>query len=228
MDWIIDTIKLLISNGFDLMSIIVGFLIAIAIIYWKDILRHVMKRADIIKLESDQRAEMYAINSAVKINDLLSDIINKDKNISNVILCNYHNGASSDSDFSYYYFTSISEGIGNTTNQCIDIWREKSYINYQPELKYIHQNRSAIIDTTDEYDLKMFPKLSKLVIDSMASVALIVPISGIGHGIGFIVIMYNEHKTIDDRGDYLYNITPELEQIAVLLDYKRHKKNKKK
>lgn len=222
MDNLLDVVKMLLSNGFDFISILIGFALAVATIYWKQIIKLVLKKAKSIKEEEAMRAEMYSIDAARRINELLSDIVSNDERISNVILCNYHNGASSDANFSYYYFTSVSEAFGNTTNQCFDTWRERSYTNYQPELHYIHQKRSAVINIDDPIDVKMFPKLSKLVEQSSCKVGLLIPISGINRNIGMLIILFNQSASIDDRGDYVYSISSELEQFALLLDYKEH------
>lgn len=222
MDNIIDVLKMLVSNGFDLISIVVGFIIAVAVIYWKEILKIILKRARSYKEEETLKAELYAIDSARRINEILSDIVSRDPRISNVVLCNYHNGASSDANFSYYYFTSVSEAFGNTTNPCFDIWKEKSYINFQPELHYIHQKRSAILDIDSKEDVTMFPKFTNLVIQSKAKVCLFIPISGIRRNIGMLTILFNENVFIEDRSDYIYSLTSELEQLALLLDYRKH------
>lgn len=222
MDNMIDVLKMLLSNGFDFMSIVIGFIMAVAVIYWKEIVRVVLNKANHYKEEETLKAEMYTIDSARRINEILSDVVSKDSRISNVILCNYHNGASSDANFSYYYFTSISEAFGNRTNQCFDVWREKSYINYQPELHYIHQQRSAIIDVDNAEDVSMLPKFANLVSQSKAKVGLFIPISGIRRNIGMLIILFKDNISIEDRGDYIYALSCELEQFALLLDYRKH------
>lgn len=222
MNNIIDVLKMLLSNGFDFISIVIGFIMAVAVIYWKEILRIILKKAKMYKEEEALKAELYAIDSARRINEILSDIVSRDPRISNVILCNYHNGASSDANFSYYYFTSVSEAFGNTTNPCFDIWREKSYINFQPELHYIHQKRSAVLNINSKEDVTMLPKFTNLVIQSKANVGLFVPISGIRRNIGMLTILFKDDINIDNRGDYICSLTSELEQLALLLDYRKH------
>lgn len=222
MDILFDILKTLLSNGFDFMSIVIGFIIAIAVVYWKEIVKVVLKKANHYREEETLKAEMYAIDSARRINEILTDIVSKDQRISNVILCNYHNGASSDANLSYFYFTSVSEAFGNTTNPCFDIWREKSYINYQPELHYIHQKRSAIVDIDISEDVQMLPKFANLVVQSKAKVGLFVPIYGIRRNIGMLAILFKDNISIEDRGDYIYALSSELEQLALLLDYRKH------
>lgn len=228
MDNVLDFIKILLSSGLDLLSLIVGFVIAIAIAYWKEITKMVMKKASHFKEQEVMKAETYAIDSAQKINEILSDVVSNDTRISNVILCNYHNGASSDANLSYYYFTAISEAFGNRTYPCFDFWKEKSYLNYQPELRYIHQKRSAIINVDDLDDIEMLPKFTNLVQQSNAKLCMLIPISGIDKNIGMLVLLFKEHVEIDDRGDYIYSLSKELEQLALLLDYRKHSKKKSK
>lgn len=229
MDNVFDILKILISNGFDLISIIVGFIIAVSMIYWKEILKLVLRKANHYKEEETAKAEVYAIDSARRINEILSSIVSNDHRISNVILCNYHNGASSDANFSYYYFTSICEAFGNSTNTCFDVWKEKSYMNYQPELHYIHQRLSAIVDIDIPEDVEMLPKFADLINKSQCKVGMMIPISGIRRNIGMLVILFREEVAIEDRGDYIYAMSSELEQLALLLDYRKNiRKNKKK
>lgn len=228
----LDILKALSESGFDIASIIIGVAIAILIFYWKAILGKIMGRMDDVNDVKTKYAERYSIESAQKINDILQDMVRKDPRLSNVILCNYHNGIASDANFSYYHFTALSEQLGNTTNQCFDVWREKSYINYQPELKYIHSNRSAIIDLNSQEDVETFPKLSKLVEDSKAKVGLFIPINGVGVNIGMVILLFHSDVVIDDRAEYIYSISEEIEQLAILIDYRRHindiKKKRKK
>lgn len=228
MSDILDLLKTLSESGFDIASIIIGVAIAIIIFYWKTILRKVMGKMDDMNDVKTKYAEEYSIESAQKINDILQDIVRSDSRISNVILCNYHNGIASDANFSYYHFTSLSEQMGNTTNQCFDVWREKSYINYQPELKYIHTNKTAIISLDSNEDTKEFPKLSKLIDESGAKTGFFIPINGISKPIGMIVILYKDNIEINNRAQYLYNISDEIEQLAILIDYRRHINNIKK
>lgn len=228
MDNLLEILKTLSENGFDIASIIVGVAIAIVGIYWKSIVGAITKRSSFVKDNEMLAAEKYSIASATQINLMLQSVASKDADISNIILCNYHNGISSNTNFSYYHFTSICEYLGNTTNQCFDVWREKSYTNYQPELQYIHNNRTAIIDLDSKEDVEAFPKLSKLIADSDAKVGFLIPISGIHSGLGMMVVLYNEHKEIEDRSEYIYNISTELERLAVLLDYRSHLKSEHK
>lgn len=225
---IFSLLKTLSESGFDIASIIIGAAIAILIFYWKTILRKVIGKMDDMNDAKTKYAEEYSIESAQKINDILQDIVRGDSRISNVILCNYHNGIASDANFSYYHFTSLSEQIGNTTNQCFDVWREKSYINYQPELKYIHNNKTAVINLNCYEDTKEFPKLSKLIDESKAKTGFFIPINGISKPIGMIVILYKDDVEITDRAQYIYNISDEIEQLAILIDYRRHINNLKK
>lgn len=228
MSDIFSVLKTLSENGFDIASIIIGVALTVIILYWKTILNKITGRIDYINDKKTMYAEKYSIESAQKINDLLQDIVRKDQRISNVVLCNYHNGITSDANFSYYHFTALSEQMGNTTNQCFDVWRERSYINYQPELKYIHNNRSAIIDLDSNEDVEAFPKLSKLVEDSKAKVGFFIPISGINIGQGMLIVLFKEHAEIEDRGEYIYSISEELEQLTLLIDYRRHISDMKK
>lgn len=225
MDNFLEILKTLSENGFDIASILIGGVITIIGIYWKNIVGAVTKRSSMIKDKEMLSAEQYSIASATQINLLLQGIAVKDEDISNIVLCNYHNGISSNTNFSYYHFTSICEYLGNTTNQCFDIWREKSYINFQPELQYIHNNKTAVVDLDSEDDVREFPKLSKLIADSNAKVGFFIPISGIHSGLGMIVLLYKDHKEIEDRSEYIYNISTELERLAVLLDYRSHLKS---
>lgn len=219
----LDMLSELSKYGFDILSMIVGALAIIMALYWKVIVKVVMERIKSNEQKENKEREQYSINTGQEINEILCDIAEKDVAISNVILCNYHNGNDSAANLSYFYFTSICEAFGNTTNQCFDIWREKSYLNFQPELKYIHLHRSAIINLNDPEDVEILPKFSKLVELSKTEMGLILPIVGISSNIGFVVILYKEAQDIKDRAGYIYNFSEQIERLAVIMNYTKKK-----
>lgn len=212
-------IKLMGDLGFDITSILLGFLMCIAIFKHKSILSFVFQKLDKNQIAKRRRAEEYAIATSGNINKLLNDIVCKDTDISNAILCNYHNNIVSNVNLSYYYFTSITECLGNRMTQCFDIWHEKSYMNYQPELERMHRSNVFYINLNNPEHVECFPKLSKLIEDSNAKFAVFIAITGINKEIGFLLLLYKDEIKIESKAEYLYTFNKELDEIAVLMNY---------
>lgn len=221
----IDAIKILNDLGFDVISVVFGFLICILYIKRKVILRIIYQRYDMRNDIKKRKSEQYSINVSGNINKCMKSIIDKDNKISNAILCNYHNNITSNANLSYYYFTSITECLGNRVHQCFDIWNEKSYMNYQPELEMMHRYNIFVIDTTNESHIDEFPKLSKLIIDSNAKVGVFISISGINREIGFLLMLYKDDVNISDsdKAEYLYKFNKDIDEISVLMNYSASK-----
>lgn len=219
MSEIVETFKILNDLGFDLASVIIGFLICTVYIKHKSIVKFVFNKLDNIQKAKHSLAEEYTINTSVNINKILNNIVDKDKDISNAILCNYHNNVVSNSNLSYYYFTSITECLGNRFHQCFDIWHEKSYMNYQPELERMHRSNIFYINMENPEHVENFPKLSKLISDSKAKFAVFISITGVKKEIGFLLLLYADEIRIDSKAEYLYKFNKELDEIAVLMNY---------
>ena len=219
----IDAIKLMGDLGFDITSVVFGFIICIAFLKHKTILRIVFQKLDRNQLIKRSKAEEYTITSSKNINKLLDDIVCKDSKISNAILCNYHNNVVSNVNLSYYYFTSITECLGNRMHQCFDVWHEKSYMNYQPELERMHRSNIFYININNPEHVECFPKLSKLIEDSNAKFAVFIAITGINKEIGFLLLLYKDEIKIESKAEYLYTFNKELDEIALLMNYQEKK-----
>lgn len=221
----IEAIKILNELGFDIVSVLFGFAICILYIKRKFILKMIYQKYDIRNDLKKRRSEQYSISVSGNINKYMKSIISKDDKISNAILCNYHNNITSNANLSYYYFTSITECLGNRVLQCFDIWHEKSYMNYQPELEMMHRYNIFVIDITDETHVEEFPKLSKLISDSNAKVGVFISISGINKEIGFLLMLYKDRIEIgdQDKAGYLYKFNKDIDEISVLMNYSTSK-----
>lgn len=214
--------------GLDWKSLIIGVLIPLVFYtnngLYESTMRSIIKNDAEIKKSDKIKAEEWTINQSDNINKQLESIASKDHSISNVVLCNYHDNQPSNVDFSYYYFTSLTEALGNRTYEVLNVWHERSYVNYRPELKSIHKRPSMTICVEKEKDLELYPKLCNLIIESKAKTAIFVPITGMERPIGLVVILFGEAKSIDQY-TYIYNIDKEIRELSLSLNY-RHQYDK--
>lgn len=169
------------------------------------------------------KAEEYTKMITPQVNQRVSQILESDKEISNVLLLNYHNTISSTHGLSYLYLTTLTEKVrGLDTETCYNLWKELNYIYYGEEFEKIHNNNYLIVDSIPQIT-RNFPKLSKLLLISEAKSAAFYPIEGINQPIGMIVILYKITKKYDDNY-YPQCISSNIQVLSSLLDYNSTKR----
>lgn len=224
MEMIVNFLEFVNSIGINMSDAIIGFILAIIFLRHDKILSFVFNKYDKKVKRLKHEGEEYTLESADTINTKLESIVMTDKRISSAILCNYHNSVSSNVDLSYYYFTSLTEAIGvDSIHQCIDIWRERSYMNYQKELKMIHRSNCVVVNIEDKEDVAVYPKMAKLVHDSGMKTGIFIPINIISKPIAFIVLLYEESFTLESKPEFLYNINKTIDDISILINYSKKK-----
>lgn len=212
------------SLGINAYDAIIGFIMALIFLRHDKILSFVFNKYERKLKKSKHTSEKYTLDSADTINTKLEAIVMSDKKISSAILCNYHNSVSSNVDLSYYYFTSLTEAIGiNSIYQCMEIWRERSYMNYQKELKMIHRSNCVIVNINDKDDMAVYPKMAKLINDSGMKTGVFIPINMINKPIAFIVLLYEGEYCIKSKPEFLYKINKNIDDISILINYSKAK-----
>nr|DAR36609.1 MAG TPA: hypothetical protein [Caudoviricetes sp.] len=224
MEMIVSFLDFVNSLGINAYDAIIGFVMALVFLRHDKILSFVFNKYERKIKKLKHTSEKYTLDSADTINTKLEAIVMSDKRISSAILCNYHNSVSSNVDLSYYYFTSLTEAIGiNSIHQCMEVWRERSYMNYQKELKMIHRSNCVIVNTNDKDDVAVYPKMAKLINDSGMKTGVFIPINMINKPIAFIVLLYEEEYFIKSKPEFLYKINKNIDDISILINYSKAK-----
>lgn len=224
MEMIVNFLEFVNSLGINAYDAIIGFVMALVFLRHDKILSFVFNKYDKKIKKLKHTSEEYTLESADTINTKLESIVISDERISSAILCNYHNSVSSNVDLSYYYFTSLTEAIGmNSIHQCMEIWRERSYMNYQKELKMIHRSNCVIVNINDKDDIAVYPKMAKLINDSGMKTGVFIPINIINKPIAFIVLLYEEEFFIESKPEFLYKINKNIDDISILINYSKAK-----
>ena len=172
-------------------------------------------------------AEQYTQIISPMVNEYIQEILLKDRDASNVILLNYHNTLTSSHGLSYRYITALTEKKrGIDSKNCLRIWKELEFINYEEEFSKINSNQYLIMDSIDAYVTK-FPKITELLNMCNAKAAAFYPIEGIGGSIGVIVVLYPKKKEYY-LGYYNEVIARQIQALSSLLDYDNMKEMFKK
>lgn len=175
-----------------------------------------------LKLKQDR--EQYVVEITPKINDILQNIAYDDENATNVILLNYHNTLVSSHGLAYKYLTGLCEQFKE--KPCIDYWKELDYMNYGEEIHRIIICRYLLMQDIVEYRAE-YPKLTYLLERSGAKSAVFYPVIGVEGSVGMLIIIYNK-KVTEVSLDHMRNIiSPNIQPLAVLLDYDYFKGLKK-
>ena len=163
-------------------------------------------------------AECYTKTITPYVNFYCEDILAKDKDITNVILLNYHNTLVSTNGLSYRYLTSILEKKrGFETKSISKLWKELDYIQYGGEIERINDNTYLRLDSIYNYKNSL-PNLVEILSLSNAHSAAFYPIKGIRGYVGMIIIIYDKKKEYN-LGYYQEVIAPSIQPLAILLDY---------
>ena len=166
-----------------------------------------------------QDRERYTVEITPKISKLIYDIRSDDKNVSNVILLNYHNTLVSSHGLAYTYLTGLYEDFqGDDTKPCINDWKELDYMNYGEEIQKITTARFLLMKDVQEYR-NTYPKFSYLLDKENKKSAAFCPIMGVDGSVGMIVVLYNDSITQNSIDNLKRKIVPVLQPLAVLLDY---------
>ena len=172
-------------------------------------------------------AEQYTQIISPMVNEYIQEILLKDRDASNVILLNYHNTLTSSHGLSYRYITALTEKKrGIDSKNCLRVWKELEFINYEDEFSKINSNQYLIMDSIDAYVTK-FPKITELLNMCNAKAAAFYPIEGIGGSIGVIVVLYPKKKEYY-LGYYNEVIARQIQALSSLLDYDNMKEMFKK
>lgn len=177
--------------------------------------------------EEKKNAEEYTKIISPMINEYIQEILLKDIDASNVILLNYHNTLVSSNGLSYRYMTALTEKKrGLESKNCIRIWKELEFINYEEEFTKINSNQYLTMNNIDNY-VASFPKITELLYVCRAKAAGFYPIQGIGGPIGMIVILYPKEKNYY-IGYYNEVLSRQIQALSSLLDYDNMKEMFKK
>ena len=172
--------------------------------------------------EEKQLSEEYTKTITPIVNRYLKDIINQDKEVTNVILLNYHNTITSSNGLSYSYLTSIVEQKrGFDTRSCLRIWKELEYINYGVEFEKINSVRVLQMEDIDKYKQSL-PNLVELLQISEAKSAAFYSLQGTDGAVGMLLVIYKTDK-IYPKDYYQEIISPTLYPLTGLLDYNSNK-----
>ena len=172
-------------------------------------------------------AEQYTQIISPMVNEYIQEILLKDTDASNVILLNYHNTLTSSNGLSYRYLTAITEKKrGIDSKNCLRVWKELEFINYEEEFAKINNNQYLTMDNVDNY-ISKFPKITELLQMCNAKSAAFYPIEGIGGSIGMIVVLYPKKKEYY-IGYYNEVIAKQIQALSSLLDYDNMKEIFKK
>lgn len=212
------TVKTLIIMG------LIGIIVGSAIKYHTEgILEDYAQKA----ITEKKIAEEYTQTISPMVNEYIQEILLKDRDASNVILLNYHNTLTSSHGLSYRYLTALTEKKrGIDSKNCLRVWRELEFINYEEEFAKINSNQYLRMDDVDSYSAK-FPKITELLRMCNAKAAAFYPIQGIEGSIGMIVILY-PHKKEYYLGYYNEVISRQIQALSSLLDYDNMKEMFKK
>ena len=180
---------------------------------------------DYIEYTQDEKkiAEDYTQTVAPMINEYVQEILIKDQDATNVILLNYHNTLTSTHGLSYRYLTALTEQRrGAEAKNCVRIWKELEFINYDEEITKINNTSGLhIADISNSYT--EFPKITELLQLSKAKSASFYPIHGIGGPVGMLIIIY-QTETDHARNHQDYHASREIQALSSLLDYNNLKK----
>lgn len=166
--------------------------------------------------EIKQDREQYVTKIMPRVNGLIQDIASKDEEATNVLLLNYHNTLTSTHGLAYRYLTGICEQF--KTKPCIDYWKELDYMNYGEEIHNITIRRCLLMQDVKDYRQE-FPKFTYLLERSNAKSAIFYPIIGVDSSIGLIVVLYDKQITEISLDKIRKVIAPNIQPLAVLLDY---------
>lgn len=161
--------------------------------------------------------EQYTIDITPKVQKILQDVIDKDENVTNVLLLNYHNTLTSSHGLSYRYLTGLCESF-QESSPCIDYWKELDYMNYGEEIQKITTRRCLLMNNTQIFR-KDYPKFSYLVERSNAKAAVFYPIIGVDNSVGMLVVLYNKENPGIALDHLRKVIFPTIQPLAILLDY---------
>lgn len=172
-------------------------------------------------------AEEYTQIISPMVNEYIQEILLKDRDASNVILLNYHNTLTSSHGLSYRYLTALTEKKrGIDSKNCLRVWKELEFINYEEEFARINSNQYLRIDDVESY-VNRFPKITEILRMCNAKAAAFYPIQGIGGSIGMIVVLYPQKKEYY-LGYYNEVISRQIQALSSLLDYDNMKEMFKK
>ena len=172
-------------------------------------------------------AEEYTQIISPMVNEYIQEILLKDRDASNVILLNYHNTLTSSHGLSYRYLTALTEKKrGIDSKNCLRVWKELEFINYEEEFARINSNQYLRMDDVESY-VNRFPKITEILRMCNARAAAFYPIQGIGGSIGMIVVLYPQKKEYY-LGYYNEVISRQIQALSSLLDYDNMKEMFKK
>lgn len=169
----------------------------------------------------NKEAEQYSIKTSVDINRYVQLIADRDNESNNVLLLNYHNSTQSLHGYRYLYLSCLAEVSKSLDDPLLKHqWDKIDFIYYADELTRIH-NQSYIQISNIENMIQNFPKLYRLVKSSNAKSVSFFTIEGKDHPIGMIIIFYKNPQKY--KTDYYKAILPNIQKLALLLDYERNK-----
>ena len=200
---------------------IITVLLGLVIInYSKTQNEHILRQYTDFTETRDQEADNYTFETASDINKYIGDIAKKDTAAFNVILLSYHNTQRSLQGYRYLYLKCLTEKPRGIHSEPLkELWTNLEYIYYEDELRKIHSNEYLRITDIETIKTTM-PKFYRKLKLSGAQCAAFYTIEGIKNPIGMIVILY-DHKKEYHLGYFMEVIYPDIQKLAVLLDYKK-------
>lgn len=167
--------------------------------------------------KAKQDREQYTIEITPRVHSILEDILTQDEKATNVLLLNYHNTLTSSHGLSYRYLTGLCESF-QESNPCIDYWKELDYMNYGEEIQKITIRRCLLMHNVQMFR-EEYPKFTYLLERSNASSAVFYPIIGVDGSVGMLVVLYKQELSELTLDDIRKAIAPNIQPLAVLLDY---------
>lgn len=194
----------------------------LSINYLKTENRDIIRQYTIFKEMQEQEAETYTLETAADINKCVGDIAKKDTAAYNVILLSYHNTQKSLQGYSYLYLDCLTEKPkGIDAEPLREFWTNLQYTYYEDELSKIHNTEYLRITDIETIRLLM-PKFYRKLKLCGAEAAAFYTIEGLKSPIGMIIVLYN-HKVYFPIEHFMRNVGPDIQKLAVLLDYKAKK-----
>lgn len=183
---------------------------------------NILRQYTMFKEMQEQEAETYALETAADINKCISDIAKKDTAAYNVVLLSYHNTQKSLQGYSYLYLDCLTEKPkGIDADPLREFWTNLQYTYYEDELSKIHNSEYLRISDIETIRQSMPKFYRKLKLSGAEAVGLYT-IEGVKSPIGMVIVLYN-HKISFPIEHFMRNVAPDIQKLAVLLDYKAKK-----
>lgn len=173
--------------------------------------------------QNNNDSEVYTIEMSEDINRALSEILHKDGDAQSVILLQYHNSKKTLQGFSYLYLDYLTDcRTDPSETSAKKIFNDLEYVYYSGELRAIQESASIRVDSMAQFE-KKFPRLYYDAFRFLNTSALaIYPLRGVDDYLGMLIVTYDKPKKYY-VGYTDKIITPYVEQLTSILDYKNIK-----